>query len=92
MGQVQAWMMQTALDFGPCHEQRRSSVFVLDDGEPQIVAHFLTTSFALNLVGPLCRQQNKGSLPGCNIVGESIFMHPPETPKAFEYIDSFHFI
>ena len=85
-------MMQTALDFGPCHEQRHSSVFVPDDGEPQIVANYLTTSFALNLFGPLSRQQDKGSLPGCNIIGESIFMHPPETPKAFEYIDSFQFI
>ena len=28
----------------------------------------------------------------CNIFGEPIFMHPPETPKAFEYMDSFQFI
>ena len=28
----------------------------------------------------------------CNMFGEPIFMHPPETPKAFEYKDSFQFI
>ena len=92
MGQVHAWMMATALDYGPCCEHGSSSIFARNDGEPQIVANSLTTSFALNLIGPLSREQTKGSLPVCNIFGEPIFMHPPETPKAFEYIDSFQFI
>ena len=92
MGQVHAWMMATALDCGPYYEQGSSSIFVRDDGEPQIVANSLTTSFALNLIGPLSRQQIKGSLPVCNILGEPILMHPPETPKAFEYVDSFQFV
>ena len=59
---------------------------LFDFREPQIVANSLTTSFALNLIGPLSRQEIKGSLSVCNILGEPIFMHPPETPKAFEYI------
>ena len=84
MGQVHAWMMATALDYGPCYEQGSSSIFVRDDGEPQIVANSLNTSFELNLIGPLSRQQIKGSLPVCNILGE------PETLKAFEHMDSFH--
>ena len=92
MGQVHAWMMATALDYGPCCEQGSSSIFVRDDGEPQIVANSLNTSFELNLIGPLSRQQIKGSLPVCNILGEPIFMQPPETLKAFEYMDSFQFI
>ena len=52
MGQVHAWMMATALDYGPCYEQGSSSIFVRDDGEQQIVANSLTTSFALNLISP----------------------------------------
>ena len=92
IGQVHAWMVATALDNGPWYEQGSSLIFVRDDGEPQIVANSLTTSFALNLICPLSRQQIKGSLPVCNILGEPIFMHPPETPKAFEYMDSFQFI
>ena len=60
MGQVHAWMMATALDYGPCYEQGSSSIFVRDDGEPQIVANSLTQSFVLNLIGPLSHQQFKG--------------------------------
>ena len=92
MGQVHAWMMATAFGLRACYEQNSSSIFVRDDGEPQIVANSLTASFALRLIGPLSRQQIKGSLPVCNILGEPIFMHPPETPKAFEYMESFQFI
>ena len=56
---MQAWMMQIALDFGLCYEQSSSSVFVRDDGEPQIVANSLTTSFALNLIGPCPTNKSK---------------------------------
>ena len=79
--QVQAWTMQTALDIGPCYEPSSSTAFVRDDGGPQIVANSVTTSFAMNLIRPVSRQQTKRSLPVRNILGEPIFMHPPDTRR-----------
>ena len=81
VGQVQTWTMQTALDIGLCYEPSSSTAFVRDDGGPQTVANSMTTSFALNLIGPVSRQQTKRSLPVRNILGEPIFMHPPDTRR-----------